>query len=209
MWMCTLFIAGMTVLPVRSTRVVPVGAVTAPLLPTAVMRPFWTTKAPLSIGALASPMTRRAPWYRTALDEPRDCVETAIDAIEPTAMHATKSFNRPMRHLHYPASLQLREVRRAGPYDDPLLVESGLGGRAHPFEATSLSRGCGDRSRLTRADAPRGEFLSPGSPVRCVHLSHSAATSQRRYAAARNRVRPREATRGLYLPVEAMKTTNA
>src|ERR1700735_385788 len=67
MCMCTLLNVGMTVLPVRSTRTAPAGALTAPRTPTAVIRPFSTTNAPFSMGALASPMISRAPSYRTAL----------------------------------------------------------------------------------------------------------------------------------------------
>ena len=52
---------GITVLPVRSMCIAPAGAVTAPLRPIAVMRPFSTTNALLSIGALASPTMSLAP----------------------------------------------------------------------------------------------------------------------------------------------------
>ena len=39
----------------------PEGAWSDPFAPTAVMRPFWTTNAPLSMAGLLSPIISRAP----------------------------------------------------------------------------------------------------------------------------------------------------
>src|SRR5579884_975208 len=46
MWICTLFIVGITVLPLRSILVAPVGAWIEPLRPIALIRPFWTKEFP-------------------------------------------------------------------------------------------------------------------------------------------------------------------
>ena len=53
--------AGITVLPVRSTRAAPAGACTSPLRPTRVNRAFSTRNAEFSIGAPPSPAISRAP----------------------------------------------------------------------------------------------------------------------------------------------------
>ena len=53
--------AGMTVFPVRSTRVAPAGSCTSPFRPTFVNLPFSTRKAELSSGAPPSPVMSRAP----------------------------------------------------------------------------------------------------------------------------------------------------
>src|SRR5436309_2021422 len=60
-WPCASTIAGITVLPVRSTRRAPAGTASAPLRPTAVMRLPSTTKAESSIGVPPSPVISRAP----------------------------------------------------------------------------------------------------------------------------------------------------
>jgi hypothetical protein len=54
-------IAGITVLPVRSTLEAPSGRETSPLRPTRVNVPPSTTKAEFSIGAPASPVISVAP----------------------------------------------------------------------------------------------------------------------------------------------------
>src|SRR6185295_6026615 len=71
--MCTwaLIIAGITVLPRRSTRDAADGVVIFPEGPTAVMRPFWTTKAPDSM-TLPSPISNRAPSKTTGAAASRD-----------------------------------------------------------------------------------------------------------------------------------------
>ena len=60
--MCTwtLTSAGITVLPARSTRCVPLGTATRPAGPMARMAPFCTTNDPRSIGGAAVPMMSRA-----------------------------------------------------------------------------------------------------------------------------------------------------
>src|SRR2546427_7659858 len=60
-WLWTSINAGMTVLPVRFTRVAPGGAWICPFLPTLVKRSFSIMKAELSMGAPPSPMMSRAP----------------------------------------------------------------------------------------------------------------------------------------------------
>jgi hypothetical protein len=62
-WPCRSVMVGITVLPVRSTCVAPAGTCSSPRRPTRVNRPFSTVKAELSIGALPSPVIRRAPSY--------------------------------------------------------------------------------------------------------------------------------------------------
>ena len=52
---------GMTVLPVRSTRVAPAGACTSPRRPTCVNWLCSTMNAEFSMGALPSPVISRAP----------------------------------------------------------------------------------------------------------------------------------------------------
>src|SRR4051812_24179218 len=54
-------IAGITVLPPRSMRLAPAGAVTSPLRPMAAIAPRSTRMAPFSMGALPSPGMIRAP----------------------------------------------------------------------------------------------------------------------------------------------------
>ena len=54
-------IAGMTVLPVKSTRAAPAGTFNCPLVPTWVNRLFSTMNAEFSIGARPSPTMSRAP----------------------------------------------------------------------------------------------------------------------------------------------------
>src|SRR5437867_3740208 len=100
----------MTVLPVRSTRVAPDGTVIAPFFPIVVIFPFWTTNAPLSMAALASPTISRAPSYTTAADGLRDCDwTTAIEATEPTSkQQPSSSLNRLMQHLPVPGTEQIR-----------------------------------------------------------------------------------------------------
>src|SRR5713101_1402400 len=61
MCVCVSTIAGMTVLPVRSTRAAPAGTFTCPRLPTCVKRLFATMKAEFSMGAAPSPTMSRAP----------------------------------------------------------------------------------------------------------------------------------------------------
>jgi hypothetical protein len=71
---CALIIAGITVLPVRSTCAAPAGTATAPFRPTAVMRPFCTTKAPFSIGGRAIADDQpRAFVHRGAAGRLRKC----------------------------------------------------------------------------------------------------------------------------------------
>src|SRR5437764_688877 len=137
MWTWTLFSAGITVRPVRSTRAAPAGAATAPFCPTAVIRPSRTTNAPFSIGALASPMISRAPSYTTVPTLPRDCVEAVIDAAHANAAAIPRSLTRPMQHLRATeferrtrSSLQLRKTRRVRADDDARLHESRVGGRS-------------------------------------------------------------------------------
>ena len=60
-WVCVSIIAGMTVLPARSTRAAPAGTCTSPALPTWVKRPLSTMNAAFSMGALSSPTMSRAP----------------------------------------------------------------------------------------------------------------------------------------------------
>jgi hypothetical protein len=57
-------IVGMTVLPVRSTRAAPAGTCTSPRRPMAVKWLLSTTNTESSIGALPSPVMRRAPRTR-------------------------------------------------------------------------------------------------------------------------------------------------
>src|SRR5687767_15126409 len=65
-------IAGITVLPVRSTRRAPAGALTAVRGPTCVILPPSTTNAAFSMGARPSPTIRRAPSNTVAPVD--DCV---------------------------------------------------------------------------------------------------------------------------------------
>src|SRR5260370_20494013 len=96
----------MTVLPVRSTREAPDGAVTAHFLRRAVIRPSWTTNAPPSRGALPSPVIKRPPSYRTGVDAVRDCEYVAVDAVAPIARQHAAIFDRRMRHPHHPTRVE-------------------------------------------------------------------------------------------------------
>ena len=58
--------AGITVFPVRSTRVAPAGSCISPFRPTLANRPFSTRNAELSIAASGFPVTKRAPSKRSA-----------------------------------------------------------------------------------------------------------------------------------------------
>src|SRR5262245_3948254 len=82
---------GITVLPVRSTWAVLAGTVTASFRPIAVMRPFCTTNAPLSIGALRSPTISLAPSYTVAVRAVWES-RLATDNAMPAA--AAKNFRR-------------------------------------------------------------------------------------------------------------------
>src|SRR5262249_20805540 len=57
--------AGITVLPARSIRVVPAGAAISPLRPIRVMVPRSTRMAELSSAALRAPAIKGAPWNST------------------------------------------------------------------------------------------------------------------------------------------------
>src|SRR5579862_833305 len=61
MWPWRSIIAGMTVFPVKSTCAAPAGTCNWPRRPTRVNKLFSTRKAEFSIGALPSPVMRRAP----------------------------------------------------------------------------------------------------------------------------------------------------
>jgi hypothetical protein len=61
MCVCVSTTAGMTVFPVKLTRVAPAGTVTCPRLPTWVMRLLLTTNAASSIGSRPSPRMSLAP----------------------------------------------------------------------------------------------------------------------------------------------------
>src|SRR5687767_6896344 len=60
-------IAGITVLPVRSTRAAPSGRGTSPFIPIRVNVPSSTTNAEFAIGALPSPTISCAPSNKTTL----------------------------------------------------------------------------------------------------------------------------------------------
>src|SRR5258705_719726 len=60
---CASISPGITVLPLRSTRVAPRRTATSPRRPTAAKRLLSTTKAEFSIGAPPSPVISRAPSY--------------------------------------------------------------------------------------------------------------------------------------------------
>src|SRR5262245_23879541 len=60
-WLCTSIIAGITVFPVRSTRVAPAGTSTSSFRPTRVNRVSSTMNAAFSIGGRPSPVMSRAP----------------------------------------------------------------------------------------------------------------------------------------------------
>ena len=77
----------MTVLPVRSTRPAPTGAITSPFLPTGVIVPLSTRNAESTRGALPSPAMSLAPSYRTTGAGPLDAIST--DGFE----HATSATN--------------------------------------------------------------------------------------------------------------------
>src|SRR5262245_35700096 len=83
---------GITVLPPRSIRAAPAGAVTRPLPPTLVTIPFSTRKADPTIGPLPSPGISRAFSNRT--DDARPvCVRTVVAAASrmPTDAQPTRA----------------------------------------------------------------------------------------------------------------------
>src|SRR5262245_24998804 len=92
MWTCTLIIAGITVLPARSTRAAPAGALTSPCRPTEVMRPLSTTTALFSMTGLRSPGISRAPSNTTTRDV-GVWLESEIDASSVT-------MNVDVLHIH-------------------------------------------------------------------------------------------------------------
>ena len=61
MWTWASTKAGITVLPLSSTRAAPGGTITSPRRPTAVMRPLSTTTVESAIGVPPSPVMSRAP----------------------------------------------------------------------------------------------------------------------------------------------------
>src|SRR5438105_2351809 len=73
MWLWPSIKSGITVLPVRSTRVAFAGGCRSPFLPTQVKESPSTRKAELSMVGLLSPAIRRAPSNHTA--ERRACEE--------------------------------------------------------------------------------------------------------------------------------------
>src|SRR5262252_5392230 len=74
MWLCPSINAGITVLPVRSTRVAFAGGCRSPFLPTQVKEFPSTRNAEFSITGLLSPAIRRAPSNHVAVRRawPRD-----------------------------------------------------------------------------------------------------------------------------------------
>src|SRR5262245_17881597 len=88
---CALIIAGITVLPARSTRTAPRGGLTSSLRPTAVMRPFSTTSAPASIGGAAAPRIGRAPSTKRLEDAVRGGCADNHTADARTAQQATST----------------------------------------------------------------------------------------------------------------------
>src|SRR3989442_673155 len=83
--------AGITVLPVKSTRLAPAGGRISPLRPTRVNRLFWTRNAAFSIGGPPSPEMRRAPSKRVAVrnDVGGRCAAEGWNHAPTTTRHAT------------------------------------------------------------------------------------------------------------------------
>src|SRR5262245_49974451 len=115
--------AGITVLPSRSTRRAPAGSATSPLRPMRVIVPLSTRIAEFSIGGVPSPGIRRAPSNRVA------CASAVVVA---NGIIATARTNRatlvimlrdmgdPLRDAwrdarNVPAAIALVKARDAGP----------------------------------------------------------------------------------------------
>src|ERR1700686_4107721 len=97
MWPWRSMMAGMTVLPARSTRTAPAGICKAPCRPTWVNWLFSTTKAEFSMGALPSPVMRRAP-SKTVTAGAR--FSTLEEQLEAKRRH-TRSVKRDSRLVRY------------------------------------------------------------------------------------------------------------
>src|SRR5262245_9992366 len=132
--MCALTIAGITVLPARSTRTAFAGTLTAPRSRTSVTRPFWTTREPRSSGARpALTMTRAFSKTVTVGDWPERtapaasantrrfiCGESTAThpvRLKPDATYVVSAFRRTFSdtHIRQPGMLPKQRLRqRAG-----------------------------------------------------------------------------------------------
>src|SRR5688572_7454846 len=97
----------MTVLPLRSTNAAPTGGVTSPFLPTRVILSLSMRNAESSIGALPSPVIRRAPSKNVALLAAARC--SAVGAGEEQAATVARTNSR--RGLYLNGRLQFHVGR--------------------------------------------------------------------------------------------------
>src|SRR5580704_17432070 len=104
-WPCRSTSVGITVLPEMSTRIAPGGTGTSPRRPIWVNRLFSTMKAEFSIGALPSPVMRRAPSNTVTGACTGACAgaEPAIARIRP-AENSSADDSRLVRDMGTPGS---------------------------------------------------------------------------------------------------------
>src|SRR5689334_9569152 len=155
---CAFTIAGITVLPVRSTRAAPRGAIASArsFAPTFVTRPFSTTNA-LDSTTVPSPTRSRAPAYTTGGDAPRGCEKTTaahdvatIDAMS-SGLVICNSLPRDVEHRVVGGN-RAERVRRRARADGKISLHGGRERVEVRFQDLGL-RFVGDRTHRDRLAA--------------------------------------------------------